>query len=194
MLRLDVSTTRVLPAETTWSLCDLSDLPQCRCLGHETPLPGGSDVEYIRHRPLGCSVQIHVLCAEDIFDRAQRIDLAVVCADHRALLHVRSDDVRRGAMRIHMIGAILAIIFGDDDQCIRSISARRNGLYEATDCEVVIRLLRFWSVDVTERRTKTAHMVMAHTYERKARQVSVGNELIELALPFVVAPQVRIVL
>src|SRR5262245_6373840 len=35
---------------------------------------------------------------------------------------------------------------------------------------------------------------MAYSHQRKTGQVAIGYELVELALPFVVAPQVRIVL
>ena len=60
--------------------------------------------------------------------------------------------------------------------------------------EIVVALLRFRRVDATQRRAEVAHVVMADTHQRKAGQIAVGDELIELALPFVITPQIGIVL
>ena len=147
-----------------------------------------------RHRPLEGGVQVDVLRAEDVLDRAQRVDLAVARADDRALLHVRSDDVGRAAMRIDVVRTVLHVVFGDDDQRVGGVAAVRDRLDQPAQREVAVGLLRFRRVHAAERGAETAHVVVADANQRQARQVAVGDELVELPLPLVVAPQVRIVL
>jgi hypothetical protein len=84
------------------------------------------DVEHIGHRPLEGRVQVDVLGVENVLDRPQRIDLAVASADDHALPDVRSDDERGAAVRIHMVGAVLHVIFSDDEQRVGGVAAVRD--------------------------------------------------------------------
>jgi hypothetical protein len=120
-----------------------------------------TDVEDVGHGPLEGGVQVDMLGAENVLDRAQRVDLAVATADHRALLHVRSDDEGRPAMGIHVVGAILNVVFDDDEQCVVSVAAVRHRLDHQAQRQVAVSLLRFRRVHAAERAAETAHMVVA---------------------------------
>src|SRR5438093_3730160 len=91
-------------------------------------------------------------------------------------------------------GAVLAIVFRDNDQGVLGVWTCRYSLDQSANSEIIISLLRLGRVYSSQRRSETAHVVVANADQRKARQVAVGDELIKLALPFVIAPHVRIVL
>src|SRR3954464_12766304 len=93
-----------------------------------------------------------------------------------------------------MVRAVLAIVFRNDDQRVGSVLAMRDCLNEQSDRIVVIRLLSLRGVHSTQRRAEGSRVIVAQAYQREVGQVLVGNELIKLALPFVVPPVVRIVL
>ena len=112
-------------------------------------------------------------------------------ADDGALLHVGADDVGRGAVRVDVVGAVLAVVLGDDDQRVGGVAALRHGLDQAADREIVVGLLRLGRVHARQRRAEVAHVVVAHAHHRQAGQVALGRELVELALPLVVAPEIR---
>ena len=52
-----------------------------RSLGDIGPVTGRADVEHVGHRPLEGGVEVDVLRAQDVLDRAQHVDLAVARAD-----------------------------------------------------------------------------------------------------------------
>ena len=93
-----------------------------------------------------------------------------------------------------MVGTVLHVVFRDDDQRVGGVAAVRHGLDHPAQRQVAVGLLRFRRVEAAERAAETAHVVVADANQRQAGQIAIGDELIELALPFVVAPQVRIVL
>ncbi len=56
-----------------------------------------------------------MLRAQDVLDGAEQIGLTVAGAHHGMLLHIGANEVGGGAMRIHVVRSVLAIIFDDDD-------------------------------------------------------------------------------
>ena len=52
----------------------------------------------------------------DVFDRAEHIEGHIVGRDNRLLLEVSTDDESQAAVAAHVIGAILRVVFNDEDQ------------------------------------------------------------------------------
>ena len=72
--------------------------------------------------------------------------------------------------------------------------ALRHCLDHQAEREVALGLLRFRRIEAAERGAETAHVVVADAHQRQVGQGAVGDVLIELTLPLVVAPQVGVVL
>ena len=166
-----------------------------RRLGDIAPRPRRPDVEDVGHRLRERRVEVDVLRAEDVLDGAEQVDLAVVgLHDLSALLHVGAGEEDRPAMRVHVVRAILHVVFDRDDQRVVGERAVRHRLDHQAEREVALSLLRFRRVEAAERGAEAAHVVVADAHEREVGQGPLGDELIELALPLVVAPQVGVVL
>src|SRR5215467_1832255 len=93
-----------------------------------------------------------------------------------------------------MVRTILAIVFDNEDQRVERVPTVRQCLDQLANGEVVVRLLRFRCVNARKSGIEVAHMIMAHTEKGQAGKVAASNVLVELPLPLVIAPQVRIVL
>ena len=160
--------------------------------GGVAPLAGQADVEDIRHRPLVSGVQVDVRRAEDVLDRAQHAHLVVAGVDDRVLLYVGADHVGGRAVRVDVVGAVLRVILGHDDQGAVGVGAVRHRRDETADREVIVGLLRIGRVHPGERRAEAAGVIMAQADGFKAWEVFVGDVLHELAVPLVHVPLVRI--
>src|SRR5215469_9145102 len=92
-----------------------------------------------------------MLRVENVLDRAENVGLTVPGAYDRMLLHIGTNEVGRGTMRIHVVGSILGVIFDDDDQGVFRIWAVRHSLNQQADSVIVVRLLQFRSIDSSQR-------------------------------------------
>ena len=106
-----------------------------------------------------------MLGAEQILDRAERVHLTVSRADDRALFDVRADHERGAAVRVDVVGAVLHVVFSDDDQRVGGVTAVRHRFDEAAQREIAIGLLRFRRVDAAQRAAETAHVIVADSDE-----------------------------
>src|SRR5258708_1666589 len=86
-----------------WVQAQCCRLQKRRSDGIESPRARRLDVEDICHRPRIISVQVEVLRAQDVLDRAEQVGLTVAGAHDCALLHVGANEVGRGAMRIDVV-------------------------------------------------------------------------------------------
>ena len=71
------------------------------------------------HRRRGGIVLRHRRQAEQQLHRAQHTDGRIHRAVDDAALHVGADDQAGGAVRIHVIGSVLRIVFDDEDRELR---------------------------------------------------------------------------
>jgi hypothetical protein len=74
-----------------------------------------------------------------------------------------------------MVGSILHIVFGHEDQRVRRIAAVRHRLHELTEREIAVGLLRFRRVDAAERGAEAAHVVVADANQRQARKLPLAT-------------------
>ena len=124
-----------------------------------------------------------MLGAEDVLDGAEHAGLTAAGAHDCVLLHVGTDEVGRGAMRIDVVRSVLRIILDNDDQGVLCVGAVQ------ADRVVIIRLLEFRGVDSPQGRAETPRVIVAQPADHlKRRQIAVCNKLLELAVPFVEAP------
>src|SRR5262249_41243680 len=144
--------------------------------------------------PLKGRVQVDVLRTQHVFNGTEHVDLAVAGTYNRTLLNIRTDHIGCGAVRIDVVRTILAVIFRDEDQSIGCIRAVRDSLDQAAGSEVVVGLLRFRRIDACKRRAEGSRVVVTDANQRQARQDAVFDVQVELPLPLVIAPQIRIVL
>src|SRR5262249_3784454 len=109
------------------------------------------------------------------------------------MLHVRANEVGCSAMRIDVIRPVLTVIFDDDDQSVARVGAVSNGLNQQANSVVIIRLLQFRRVDSSQRRVEATRVIVTEaTNHLEGRQIAVGDELLELTVPFVEAPNIRV--
>ena len=132
-----------------------------------------------------------MLGAEDVLDGAEHAGLTVAGAHDCVVLHVGTNEVGRGAMRIDVVRSVLRIILDNDDQGVLCVGAVSHGLNQQADRVVIIRLLEFRGVDSPQGRAETPRVIVAQPADHlKRRQIAVCNELLELAVPFVEAPDI----
>ena len=94
-----------------------------------------------------------------------------------------------------MVRSVLRVVFDNDDQRVLGVGALSDSLHQKADSVVVISLLDFRSIDATQRRAKASGVIVAQTADHlERRQIAVGHELLELAVPLVEAPYIRVVL
>src|SRR6266436_5657918 len=115
----------------------------------------------------------------------------------KRLLHVRrifTDDQGSRSMRVDMIGAVLRVVFDDEDGGVVPVGTMRNGVDYAAEREIVIRDrgLRSWLA-----RTRASGVVVGQVEQRELRKFFGRSlrfhKLIEFAKEFVSAELVRIV-
>jgi len=121
-------------------------------------------------------------------------DLAVVRADHGALLHVRTHDVGRGAMRIDVVRAILAIVLGDDDQRVFGVGALRHGLTSRPTARSSSACCVSGVFTPPSAEPKLPMVSWLTRMSERLGRLPLATLLVELALPLVVAPQIGIAL
>src|SRR5262249_14970987 len=80
------------------------------------------------------------------------------------------------------------------DHRVVGIRAVGDSLNQQAHRIIVIGLLNFRGVHTAKRGREAAGVIVAESDHFQRRQVAVGDELVELAFPFVVAPQIRVVL
>jgi len=97
-------------------------------------------------------------------------------------------------VRIDVIGAVLGIIFDDEDQGVVFIGTVRNFLREQTDGIVVVGHLQAWRVNSVQSGAEATEMIMRESHEGKTRQVLIRDKLIGLTLPFLKQKEISVVL
>src|SRR5215472_4182470 len=96
-------------------------------------------------------------------------------------------------MRIDVIRPVLTVILDDDDQSVARVGAVSNGLNQQANSVVIIRLLQFRRVDAAQSLGKASRVIVTETTNHlEGRQIAVGDKLLELAIPFVEAPNVGV--
>ena len=118
-----------------------------------------------------------------------RMKLRVVygCGDDR-ILHVSSGHVCRGAVRIHVVAAILRVVFHNEDQRVVLVDrAVGNLLYQQANGVVVVGHVALWRVHLIDCRAEVSGVVVHEANQGQIRQPAVGVVGIEVPLPLLEA-------
>ena len=75
-------------------------------------------IEDIGHGNRHRVVQVQLPQPQYLFNCPGEVNRVVRCRDKLMLLHVRADDERDAAVRIHVVGTILRIVVDDKDQSV----------------------------------------------------------------------------
>ena len=130
---------------------------------------------------------------QDVGDRAQHVDGGVVGADQRGLLDVGADHERRAAVRVDVVGAVLGVVLDDEDQGVVGIRALGDRLDQASDGVIVVSDLNLRCVDSVDGGAEVAGVVVHQTHQAEVGQIAAADVAVELALPLLLAVEVRVV-
>ena len=98
------------------------------------------------------------------------------------------------AVRIDVVGAVLHVVLGDDDQRVGRVAAFATACDQPADRQVASACCVSGVFTPPSAVPKLPMWSWLKRTSDRLGQIALGDELIELALPFVVAPQIRIVL
>ena len=77
--------------------------------------------------------------ADEQFHRANQADGAVILVNERARAIVGADDEHGRAVRVHVIGAVLRVVFENENRRVLPVGACGNFLNEKAERVVVVR-------------------------------------------------------
>jgi hypothetical protein len=71
--------------------------------------------------------------AEDVFNRADHVYGGVVLGDDGMMLYVRTNNIGRATVAIHVIAAILCVVFNNENEGARRVRAVNNLVEQQRD-------------------------------------------------------------
>ena len=140
------------------------------------------------HRRRGRVVRAHRRKTEDELDRPQDARGRIEGVVDDGALRERARDEQHRAVRVHVIGPGLRIVFDGEDRGLLPIDAVRNGFDQAAERDVVFRDHR---ARRRRARLRARRVIVRQPDDRELRQLAVALELAELLQPDVDALVVR---
>ena len=99
-------------------------------------------VEHIRHGHREEIIQVRMARPKNVLDGAEHAQRVIRFGNHGTVLHIGSHNEGNAAVRIHMVAAVLCIVFDDKDQCVILVGAVGDGLHDQAHGVVVIRFIQ----------------------------------------------------
>ncbi len=155
---------------------------------------GLRDVEGIGHRRHARVMHAQLGHTQDFLDRPKNTDRGVGIGDDRTLLHIRSNDESKTAVAADVVGAILGIVFDDEDESVVGIGAVCDLIHRLSYRVVVVGNLKFGRVHAEAGGAEVAEMVMIVAQENQVGEFVGLNLLVEFALPLFVAEEIGVAL
>src|SRR5439155_20590363 len=112
----------------------------------------------------------------------------------RAASHISSRDKRNRALRVHVVGAILGVVFGDENDRVVLVAAPRHLLRDKANSVVVVSDFGFDRVDAAKPLGKRAEMVVRQAKEGQRWQISAALEFVEFAGPPLIEKEIGLAL
>src|SRR5262249_51395075 len=94
-------------------------------------------------------------------------------------------------MGIHVVRTVLRVIFYHENQRVVPVMTVRDLVHQQAERIVVVGHLLGKRIDAIDRSAKASEMVVHNTEKLQRWKVTVSNELVKLALPFLKPPEIR---